>query len=94
MQSLKNCLVFYSNFHKFFLALNSVETCFFDAHRVVKVWLRILHNVGHLLQENTVFPLNLSITPLKHCILLGVPHSDSWLIGFLLVAAYSRLDFP
>jgi hypothetical protein len=43
------------------LALHAIQTALLDAHRVVQVGPRVLHNVRHLLEQDSVFPLNLRI---------------------------------
>ena len=56
-------MVLHSDLHEIVLALYSVQTGLLDSHRVVEVRPRVLHNVGHLLEQDAVFPLDLGIPP-------------------------------
>jgi len=63
LQTSKNCLIFNGDFHQLLLALNSIQTCLFNTHGVVELRLWVLHDIRHFLEQNTVFPLDFSITP-------------------------------
>ena len=63
LQASKNCLIFDRDFHQLLLTLNSIKTCLLNTHGVVKLGLRVLHDIRHFLEQNTVFPLDFSITP-------------------------------
>ena len=63
LQTPQDGLVLDRNFHQLILSLHSVQTCLFNSIRVVKAGLVFLHNVGHFLEQNPVFSLDLSITP-------------------------------
>ena len=61
LKPFQDGLVFHSNLHKFILALNAIQAGFLDSHRVVEIRSRVLHDIGHFLEQNTVFPLDLSV---------------------------------
>ena len=63
LQTLQDSLVLDRNLHQLILSLHSVQTCLFNSIRVVKARIVFLHNVGHFLEQNPVFSLDLSITP-------------------------------
>ena len=62
LKPFQDGLVFDGNLHQLVLALDSIQAGFLDSHGVVEIRLRVLHDVGHFLEQNTVFPLDLSIT--------------------------------
>ena len=49
------------NFHQFFLSLFSIERRLLDAVWVVETGLVGLHDVRHLLKENSVFTFDLCV---------------------------------
>jgi hypothetical protein len=69
----KDCLVLSCYFHESLLSCISIETRNFESFcseltrlvltRVVKFRLVVLHDIGHLVQQNFVFSFNVSILP-------------------------------
>ena len=61
LKPFQDGLVFDGNLHQLILALDTIQASFLDSHRVVKIRFRVLHDIGHFLEQNTVFPLDLRI---------------------------------
>ena len=65
LQSAQNCLILNGDFHELLFTLYPIQTSLLDPDGVVEVGPRILHDVGHLLQQYPVLPLNLCVAPCK-----------------------------
>ena len=63
LQASQDGLILHCDFHQLLLALDAVKTGLFHTHWVVESRFWVLHTVGHLLKEDAVLALNLSITP-------------------------------
>ena len=61
LKPFQDRLVFDGNFHQLILALDTIQAGFLDSHGVVKIRSWVLHDIGHFLEQNPVFPLDLSI---------------------------------
>ena len=63
LKPFQDGLVFHSNLHELVLALNAIQTGLLHSDGVVEIRSRVLHDVGHFLEQYAVFPLDLRIAP-------------------------------
>ena len=61
LKPFQDGLVFDGNLHQLILALDTIQAGFLNSHRVVEIRPWVLHDIGHFLEQNTVFPLDLSV---------------------------------
>ena len=61
LKPFQDGLVFDGNLHQLILALNAIQASFLNSHWVVEIRFWVLHDVGHFLEQNTVFPLDLRV---------------------------------
>ena len=61
LKPFQDCLVFDGNLHQLILALDTIQAGFLNSHGVVQIRSWVLHDIGHFLEQNPVFPLDLSI---------------------------------
>ena len=62
------------NLDQILLPLALIHALLLDDAGVVQTWLGSLHDVGHFFEKNSVFSLDLSVSALKHSVLLGISH--------------------
>ena len=61
LKPFQDGLIFHSNLHQLVLALNAIQTGLLHSDGVVEIGSRVLHDVGHFLEQYAIFPLDLRI---------------------------------